>query len=373
MGLVREGQQIYRFSKEVARDVEHGVRARRGETSEDQHKRVSYNEGTLSIKLDTGTCRSISRGLWTLVPEEMERSALFSGGTMSIESGSERAPDPKRVEVVNALISYQIALNDRIDYAHAGREDLSDLVQSAKTSEATAKQKLQKALEVLDSEEVTELVQTSIADIELAERHFHLYNRTPSFHDVERHRCLVDACYVYQTSAIIFGGDRFADKMQGREQEDSQTWDSLLEKYRWIMNGDYSNEAQRAVTIMYNLTMAANVYDDLKGYYIDRKLGIASLASAALEEKQGDRGAAKGFLLGIKASYEKRARDLGLSLTAQKGFDLVQWAVQEGLTWVTTTAKHGKNPYLKALAERGIDAMEEQGPYREAMFVRDEL
>lgn len=294
-----------------------------------------------NIKNVKGLCGLVVKGLYTIVPEEVKSS----GFTESKE----------KVSVANALLNYQVWLNDRIDFTQSGRKDIGDIIGYLKTEEEESRSRLRKTLEQLGSDETNALISTTIKEIELAESHFHLFNREPSFDDTERYRNLVNAISNYALSALILGEDKFADKRVGSEEP--KTWDELHQKYSWIMNSEYSNDSQRAVIIMHKLAMAAQIYDDWKGQHIDRQLGIESFATAALREKGGNKKEAEQFLLSVKDAYEREARELGIGLVPQKGFDFMQKVLQDGMAWATKTARFSQVPVIRKNTAKAVNKL----------------
>lgn len=292
----------------------------------------SYNDET--INNTKGLCNLVVRGMYTVAPEEVKSSDFLN--------------NPAKVEVANALLSYQIALNDLIDFSHSNREDIGDIVKYLKEREIKQKITLGKKLEKLGSVETSSLIENAVKETELIEKNFHLFKNEPSFDDVEQYRNMVNAISNYVLSALILGEDKFSDKMSTGQE--ATTYDDIFNKYKWLVNGEYSNNSQRVVVIMHKLVMSSQIYDDWVGKDIDKQLGTESFFTAAMREKKDNIEETKIFLTNIKKSYEREARELGIGFLPQKGFDFFQKTMQDGMHWVTKISRFSNIEVLKGWA-----------------------
>jgi hypothetical protein len=99
------------------------------------------------------------------------------------------------------------------------------------------------------------------------------------------------------------------------------------------------NDLERALMVMYNITMFTQVMDDMIGLDIDTELNIPSYATAAYSMAGGDRNLTMQLLKGKKKHYKTKVRDLGLGFVGRRGAFNVGRAIFEAATVVVKQGK----------------------------------
>ncbi len=282
---------------------------------------------------ETGKIQScILYGLATLVPNEVETSGILT--------------DPDIRRMVDDLLAYQVRLNDRIDFTNAHRKETIEFTQDAIAKENEAKTQLVSSLAIINSPEFEVVVRDATAEVEIVEAYIASQKGSTSFDDIEKYRNIVNAISNCTVTRAIMGSAYLTNRLQTLPPE-KMNWQGIYEKYRWVLSSEPQNNLERAVQIMHNLAMAAQVDDDWYGRHIDRVLGIKSFASAALDEKNQDPKQAKEFLDGIKSAYLVQAKSLGLNPVGVAVVDGIQNRIQVFLSWATRKARYSENTRLK--------------------------
>jgi hypothetical protein len=177
---------------------------------------------------------------------------------------------------------------------------------------------MEKSLDVLNEPELRDIIHTYIQETETVETYVRMHRDTLSFDESERYRNIVNAVSSCAVSAVIFGAERFRDRLVPIQGEVS--WNSIYEKYKWMMGDSPRNSLERALMIMQNLGMAVQVDDDRTGMDIDKLLNIPSLGLVALREHHNDMDSTVEFLDEVKDAYVDKSIDLGMGILPAKGF-----------------------------------------------------
>lgn len=302
--------------------------------SYDKLKQVEQPVGVLT--------EGIVAGYLTLTPASVESSGFLK--------------DPQRIVTLDRLLAYQVFLNDRLDFTHAGKPELSDLIDEARQNESRAKIRLDESLCKLNSPEITARVENALAEVEYVEHYFNLHKVDPSFDDIEKYRNIVNAINNVVASSIIYGGNSFPQRHLSEPLE-TLSWETVYDKYRWVLDEREANMddvQERAVVISHNMAMAAQVDDDWKGQYIDRPLHVESFATGAMREAKNDTEEAEQFLNGVKQDYISKARKLGLGIVPAVGFNAMQSVLQSGMSKVTKGARYSEHPRLKEYFKKKV-------------------
>jgi len=271
-------------------------------------------------------------GLETLVPSEVKASAILH--------------NPDRMRVVDSLLAYQVRMNDRIDFANAGRSDIADLRSESVRLEAEAKSKLDSDLTKLNSPETKILIESAIKEVEVVESYIASRRMQLSFDDVEKYRNVVNAVSNCVVTAAVLGPQFLPGRLETLPQE-RLNWQGIYDKYKWAFGSEPANNVERTIMIMHNLGMAGQIDDDWFGRHIDEALGIYSYADAALDEKHHNEVEAHEFLDGIRKAYLDQAKRLGLSPMGIKMIDGVQRRLQKTMNWFTRKARFSQNPKVQ--------------------------
>lgn len=256
-----------------------------------------------------GPQTTILLGLMTIIPEEVKSSGILE--------------NQQRLAAIGAIVNYSISLNDRLDFEGAKRTDISDLMQEAKNREVSTRAKLDAVLTNLpeaESKQVKDSIDVAVEEIEFTEKWIREKrdNNTISFSDIDRYRNLVNAIINVATTSVIFGRENLSPQKQIVNNKNI-TIEDLADKYAWVMGDNPSNNVARAVMIMHNVAMAAQIVDDWSGRVIDELLNIPSYASGALRMTDNDKLAAKVILNRKRNEHKAKARALGLGTIATEG------------------------------------------------------
>jgi len=253
--------------------------------------------------------KGIILGLMTVLPDEVKSSGILN--------------NPQRMAAVDAFGAYQVRANDRLDFEGAGRSDIGNIIDEARQKERLSRFKLDVVLQALpegDRSQVAEIIDTSLQEVEVVEKWIREKrdSKTLDFTAIDIYRNTVNAIENTSTTAMVLGPSRLSSHTLPipEQQRDIQ---SILDKYAWVLGNHPATSAERAVMIMHNLSMAAQVIDDLRGQKIDNLLDIPTYASGAKRLTGGDRKAARAILNAKIVAYKAKARELGLGKLATEG------------------------------------------------------
>jgi hypothetical protein len=125
-----------------------------------------------------------------------------------------------------------------------------------------------------------------------------------------------------------------------------------------------STELERALMIMHNITMVAQVMDDTVGRDIDQQLNIPSYGYAAQRISDGDKKIAKQYLRDTKRHYKSKVRDLGLGNVGRRStFNLLRGVLEIG----AFALQRGKTN------DRVRNSLIKKMPIREKMYLEGTL
>lgn len=280
--------------------------------------------------------RQILYGLATLIPEDIKHSGILS--------------NPDRRKMVDHLLSFQVRLNDKMDFENAHRQETVTMAADALQEMNRVKTNLDASLHRLQAHELTETIRSTSEEVQIVEAYIASRKGTLSFDDIEKYRSIVNAINNCAVTQAILGPEYLADRLQSLP-EDQMSWQAISEKYRWVLSLDPQNNVERAVIIMHNLAMAAQVDDDWYGRGIDRALGIESFATAALKENGNNHHKSKELLDGIRDSYKSGAKKLGFNAVGVEAIASLFKIIAFGMSWTTRQARHSKYPRMKNFFE----------------------
>lgn len=277
-------------------------------------------------------------GLSTIVPNEVERSGILES--------------PERRRVINVLANYQVRLNDLLDFRGAGRAGLGEIISEAATKEQEQKIELDRAINNISDgklrEKTRQLVSNSIEELVTVEEYARLNRHRMTFEQAEDYRNLVNAINETIDTALILGTEHFEGRLHTISKE-HLSYKSIYEKYKWIFNGEYRNNAERALMIMHNVAMVAQIDDDWYDVNIDKLLNIPSMGIMAIEEKKEDVNKAKKFLKGIRLTYRDKAHEFGIGLVAERTFTEYIRRGKQISKFLLTNARYDSGSPRKAL------------------------
>lgn len=301
--------------------------------------------------------RNILRGLLTIMPGEVKAAQILES--------------PQYMAVIDAIGGYEIGLNDRIDFEGSRRADISDITGQARKREEGAKVKLMQALQRLPESERTHIqrsIEISTQEVEVVERWIREKrdNNSITFEDVDVYRNLVNAVSNVTITSLLLGPEQIRNRYMRPIEGQQINLQVIKDRYGWVFGESPRNDAERAVMIMHNMGMAAQIIDDWHGVHIDELLNIPSYATEALRASKGDRNQVKVFLAKIQEGYESRARKLGIGIVAAKGAQAAFVLMQKANEYFTKKA-HGYNGVFRD------KVLEKHPQLREFSYVRGKL
>jgi|GEM_PF-4002975 len=290
---------------------------------------MCVEKGTWGIKEEVAQGFRAARKLYelsngpihmTIIP----RSALAMLETLAphVVSSETVLSNPPRVEASNALIKYQISLNDEIDFAGSGRTDIDDILQNLKESKAVDKACLDEAILQLtphEKAEVEGVIQSAENEVRVVEDDIRAIRdtRPVRFEEADRYRSLANAISEVEVIGVLLGADKLKSCIQPIE-ECKLSMEAIEDKYRWLIDDMPSTSLEKAMSVMHSTCQAVQIIDDWNGRHIDPLLRIPTYASAALYMHQGDEDGAHRYLAVKRKEYEARARRGGLNRFSSK-------------------------------------------------------
>jgi hypothetical protein len=266
----------------------------------------------------------------------LQKTSLLGYGALNPEMVRESGAikSEPRAKVIRSMLKHQVALNDRLDLAGSKRTDLGDELSQIQAREITTKHILDESLKQLPENEqdrAEEIITTSTKEIETIENWIRKLRDdgsiTPA--QIEIYRSVVNAISTVEFSAILFGPGYFDDRLH--VPSDPTDPSAIIDKYSWVMGSTPANEHERALMIMHNITMVAQVIDDRVGWMIDKQLNIPSFAAAANHFAGGDEKIMKRLLDEKKQQYKRKVKDLGLGSIGRRGaFNVPRVAFEAG-------------------------------------------
>jgi hypothetical protein len=265
----------------------------------------------------------------------IERATLLGYGALvpDIVRASGAIQSEPRAKVVRRMLKYQVAMNDRLDFAGSNREDLADYTSDTLQRELEEQQLLFDTIPELPENEqyrAASIISTAVAEVESIEQWIRQLRDSgdlqPSHIDIYRN--MVNAISTVEFSAVIFGPGHFDGRLSvPADPSDPQT---VIDKYAWVMGTSPENELEQALMIMHNITMVAQIMDDTVGWKIDKHMNIPSYAAAADLMADGDPVVRQVLLKDFKRTYKRKVRDLGLGTAGRRGAFNASRAIFEG-------------------------------------------
>lgn len=252
--------------------------------------------------------RGIIHGLLTIAPDIVENYKILE--------------DKERLVATDALIKYQIGINDRIDFEGSNRPDLDDLTQITKQEEQDRHSAFQEAIQKLpenDRKLIEQQAETALQEVEIVEEWIRKKRDTypVSFQDMNHYRNTVNAISEVQVMSMMLGPDVLAARLPTATGK--MEIQDIMDKYAWLSGRSSQNSIEQAMMIMHNIAMSSQVVDDWNDRKIDGLLNTPSFASAAFKMLDGDEEQAGIYLKTVQQNYQGRAQFLGLGKVPSSG------------------------------------------------------
>ena len=293
-----------------------------------------------NIDTDNKFLKLALSGLSTIVPKEVNNSKILE--------------NEKLLNVGENLLSFQITLNDRIDFEYSNREDLVEFNEYFWEKEEKAIKRLDSSLQLLDDKAeafiIRDRINTLVKETEFVEKYIREKGDNITLDDAIEYRRLVNAIAISTLTGILLGQKHLSD-MYKTEYQGELSWDKIKEKYQWIFDGNAKNKVQRAVVIMDRIVTVTQIDDDWYGKDIDRLLSIPTIALAAIRQNNGNEAKAKKELNSLRSDYMTEARKQGLAVIPTFGATtitfLYQWAFNSVNQLTRRRFKNSKRPLTR--------------------------
>ncbi len=202
----------------------------------------NYRFGREEIKkagIQSPMIRSVLGGLLTIIPEEVHQSRILERPELSSVAGD--------------LISFQIALNDRLDFALSGRQEIKGLIEKSEEKEKRAREAFDSSARILDDPAkahwIRSVVDNLVTETEVVEKHIRENGSNLSFADAIKYRRLVNAIASCTVTGVSLGREHLAERLQTINKDDLN-WDTIYHKYEWVFGETARNPVEKAVIVM---------------------------------------------------------------------------------------------------------------------------
>jgi hypothetical protein len=264
----------------------------------------NFAEAALELrKKNIGQVQQLAlTGLMTLIPEEVRDTGILES--------------PERLQLIDQLLEYLMALNDQIDLAKVveGDAEIANLTNQAISG---AQEGLSQAIDRLpphQAEQLRNFLEQGLREIQFYEANT---NDQLDIAQVEQYRNTINAINECLINACIFGPQHFEEKSANSLSPTSL--EDIDAKYAWLKKGKIAHKKlDQALIITHQMAMATQIIDDWRGRVIDSALGIPSFASAARHQTKNDNDARK-LLWKQKDIYRQNAQQLGLGNIPARG------------------------------------------------------
>ena len=303
--------------------------------------------------------KQILRGLLSIIPEEVERSKFLES--------------PKLQEVVSHLLQLQLALNDRLDFEGAVKPVPSELTVRAQAHERSIRKDLDQSIQCLDDPSVVlflqKVVQSAVTETEYIEEQARKPHVLSGLEHSIEYRRSVNAVAMCAVCAAIFGKESLGDRMRLIEKSDVNDV-KIQEKYAWVFGDRSETAVERAMQAMERLTTVHQIDDDWAGRHIDDRLGVPSIAIAALRDADFDETLAKKTLDRERGNYIQQARQIGLGFLPTHAATAGLQFLQDVNGFVTRVG----NRHASVLKQLGLlDPLADLLPARESAYIKRDI
>jgi len=291
----------------------------------------NYRIGREEIKkagIQSPMIRSILGGLITIIPDEVHQSRILERPELSSVAGD--------------LISFQIALNDRLDFALSSRKDINSIIEVSREKEDRARERLNLSTRILDDPAkahwIRSAVDNLVTETEVIEKYVRENSSNLSFADAIKYRRLVNAIASCTVTGVLLGREHLAERLQ-TINKDNLNWDTIYRKYEWVFGNTAKNSVEKAVIVMDRVATAGQIDDDWFGRHIDDLLAIPTPALIAIREANGNEEEAKQKLYQQRKIFIDDARTQGLGMLPVKAVTVGFKEMQKANRVVTRSAR----------------------------------
>lgn len=171
------------------------------------------------------------------------------------------------------------------------------------------------------SEEKNQLLTNYQREILFCERMAREWRGEHSLEDIRSYREVMNAISIVHNAGALLGSDALPTHLDTIDKADLN-WNTLRNKYDWIVNGKPQDDTERRLCALYNLVMGVQVIDDYCDLVDDRRLGLNTIASELLKDKP-DKKVAEGRIRNDAENYFRKAEEFGVSQHAWMGLQFI--------------------------------------------------
>lgn len=225
----------------------------------------------------------------------------------------------------NYLVRLGVVLNDVVDIVpHARSEGQQEVVEKIF-------ERWKKAIEAVNTkagEFSQEMQQPKKEFIKNYQREFLFLEEVAreksgadwDFSQVLRYREIMNAASIVHDAAALLGDDVLSPRLALIDKR-NLSWEALEEKYDWIIKGRYENQTEQKLCALFNIVMCLQIVDDQLDLEDDWRLGLCTIATQVLKEKEGNNEAVESTMRNLAAGYFKKAEFYGMTRPAGKGME----------------------------------------------------
>lgn len=143
-----------------------------------------------------------------------------------------------------------------------------------------------------------------------------------------KYRELINAIVTVYQGAALLGTNSLVGRLVTIEKE-NLSWQTLEQKYAWMINGQPRNEDERKLCGLFYMVMGAQVIDDWYDLKTDQRLGLHSIATELMRSVNQDRTRGWEETQLITKSYYQKAVESGYTISVTKGVNLAMRFLKE--------------------------------------------
>jgi hypothetical protein len=224
------------------------------------------------------------------------------------------------LDFFNGVIWLGVEVNDAVDIIPQARTDQKQVV--IENIFGSWKKVIRVSRGVAgESEEKNQLLTNYQREILFLEKRARETGDTQSLEDVRTYRQVMNAISIVHNAGALFGSETLSPRLDTIDKA-NLSWDTLKNKYDWVINGKPQNDTERRLCALYNLVMGVQVIDDYCDLADDKRLGLHTIATRLLKDVP-DSVEAERIIKADAENYFSKAEELGVSQPAWKGIRFI--------------------------------------------------
>lgn len=230
-------------------------------------------------------------------------------------SNAQLREDPN-LDFFNAVVWLGVEVNDAVDIIpQARREQNQEVIENIFKS---WKGVIRKARELPDySKKQDQLLTNYQREILFLEKRARELGEQSSLEDIRSYREMTNAISVVHNAGALLGSEALSTRLNTINKTDL-SWETLKDKYSWMINNDPQNNTERRLCALYNLVMGVQVIDDYCDLADDRRLELRTIATELLKDDPGKEVAEQRITTDAE-NYFHKAEELGVTQRAWQG------------------------------------------------------